>query len=507
MKTIDKIRRRTFLKLTGVTGAFLVVGCVPSSSKDTAVANLLTEEGDIKGLNQFVIIDTSGKIVLFNHRPEMGQGTYQAVPMILAEELEVDLNEVEIRHSPADKELYGNQMVVGSQSIRREYEVLRKVAAGTREILILAAAKIWEEKPEDCYAANGKVINRLGDKSLHYGDLVTTAMGIKVPESPKMKAPGDFKVIGQPLARRDIPDKVSGKTIFGLDVNVPGMLYASVERAKVFLGKLVSYDDRATLKVPGVKQVLKTKRVVWGHEREGVAVLADSYWAAEQGRKALKVEWDNGDAERHSTEKIFEKYRQDARLPGNTLHEDGDVDKALANATGVLEASYETPYQSHSPMEPMNAIVSVTEDKVEFWGSTQNPNGVRSYLANQMGMDEAQVTVNYTFMGGAFGRRSMTDVAEEAADLSRQAKVPVKVVWTRQDDLTQGPFRACSLNAFKGSLDKEGRILALEHKVICQEISNQTGDRMEAGGQLRGGINMDYAIPNFRINGVLQKHD
>ena len=284
------------------------------------------------------------------------------------------------------------------------------------------------------------------------------------------------------------------------------MLYASVQRSEVFLGKVIEYDDAEAKKIPGVKRVVKTERNVWGHKREGVAVVADNYWAAEQGRKALKIKWDNAGLEKNSSEKLFKDYREASKQPGKILHEDGDVEKVFSSSKNIIEAEYETPYQAHAPMEPMNATVSVEKDKVVFWGSTQSPNGVRSKLAEMFGMPEENVTVNYTFMGGGFGRRSMTDVAEEAANISAQVKAPVKVIWTREDDLTQGPFRACSINTFRGALDKDNNLLALEHKVTCQEIQNQTGDQMESRGQIAGGIGRDYEIPNFRINGVLRKH-
>ncbi len=231
----------------------------------------------------------------------------------------------------------------------------------------------------------------------------------------------------------------------------------------------------------GVRFVFKTQRHVWGHLREGVAVLADTYWAAVQGRKLLEVKWDNGDLESWSTKSIKEDYRKAASQDGSIFTERGNIKNAFSAAAVKIEASYETPYQTHAPMEPMNAIVHVKKDSVEFWGSTQNPNGFRSFLAKQCGVAEEDVIIHYTFMGGAFGRRSLPDVPEEAADLSMKSGAPVKVVWSREDDLTQGPFRACSLNVCKGGLDNNGNLIALEHKVICQEINNQTGDSKIAG--------------------------
>lgn len=499
----SKLPRREFLRLTAISGAFLAVGCTPGAGgKDTITAVDPTGGADIP-LNQFVVINTNGRVLLYNHRPEMGQGTYQAIPMILAEELEVDATQIEILPSAADEKRYGSQMVVGSRSIQTEFANLRNMGAAAREMLKQAAASRWQADISECRASMGEIIHSSG-KKLTYGELVEEASKLSSPENPPLKAPADFKVIGQPMARRDIPSKTNGSAVYGLDVQVPGMLHASVERSPVFLGKVVSFNDAKALAVPGVKAVVKTQRNVWGHVREGLAVVADSYWAATQGRKALEVKWDNGGLEKNTSETLLKKYKADASKKGDVLAEAGNLGAASAKGK-VVEAAYETPYQSHVCMEPMNAVVSVQEGRAEFWGSTQNPNGIRSQLARQLNIAPENVAINYTFMGGGFGRRSMTDVAEEAADISRQVEAPVKVVWTREDDLTQGPFRAASLNICRGTI-ADGKVVALEHKVVAQEIQNQTGDRNEAGRQLMGGINTEYEIPNWRVSGVLQKH-
>ncbi|MBT32514.1 MAG: hypothetical protein CMO01_22855 [Thalassobius sp.] len=498
-----KISRRRFVQLGTIAGSFLAVGCIPTSDGKEIVQNL---NGNTDySLNQFIKIGSDGVVTLFTHRPEMGQGTYQSMPMILAEELETDINAVKIEMSEANRDLYGSQMVVGSRSVASEYAVLRKMGAAAKEMLMSAAAKIWDVSPNDCYAENSMIKLKNTEKSLTYGELVEEASKLEAPQNPTLKDPKDFKVIGQPILRQDIPMKTNGSAIFGLDMKVDGMLHASIERSPVFLGKVVSFNKDEVMKITGVKDVLKTQRNVWGHEREGVAVIADSYWAALKGRKALKVEWDNQDLEQHNSQSIFDKYEEDALKDGDMLHAVGDAENTFKEGGEIIEAVYQTPYQSHVPMEPMNAIVSVEENKATYWGATQNPNGVRSQLQNQLGIAPENIEVNYTFMGGGFGRRSMTDMVEEAADLSKKMKAPVKVTWTREDDQTQGPFRACSINTLKAKLDDDGNILALEHKIVAQEIRNQTGDNMKAGGQLMGGVNTDYEIPNFSVKGVLEK--
>ncbi|HMH34928.1 MAG TPA: molybdopterin cofactor-binding domain-containing protein, partial [Puia sp.] len=506
MKSKTKIPRRTFIKLSALSGASLfAIGFLQSTGKEPEIVNLSGEDVLGTRMNAYIFIDTLGAVTIFNHRPEMGQGTFESIPMIIAEELEVDINEVNIMASPANRSLYGNQMVVGSQSIRSNYELMRKIGASAKETLVAAAARRWNVAPEECYAKNATVIHRPTDRKIKYGELAEDACKLSPPQNPKLKDPKDFTIIGSSPAKKDIPSKTNGRAVFGIDCNVKGMLYASIERSPVFLGRLIGFDDSKTKEVKGVKFVLKTQRNVWGHTREGVAVVADSYWAAAEGRKLLKIQWDNGDLESWSSQKIKEDFRTASEREGDSFKETGDFKNAFDHAAIKIEASYETPYQAHAPMEPMNAIVYAKKDSCEYWGSTQNPNGFRSQLAKQCGIPEEKVMIHYTYMGGAFGRRSLTDVPEEAADLSLKTNAPVQVIWSREDDITQGPFRACSLNKCRAALDKDGNLLALEHKVICQQIQNQTGNDDRAGAEISGGINTEYSIPNISIRGVLRQ--
>ena len=501
---MQSISRRKFIQLTSATSAFLSIGWVAEAvGDDKLIARFTSDLSKVK-LNQFISIGTDGSIILFSHRPEMGQGTYQSIPMILAEELEVDIDKVEIRASAANADLYGNQMVVGSRSIQTEFEKLRKMGAAAREMLRQAAANTWKINIEQCKATKGTVVNQTG-VVLTYGELVNEAGKLSIPENPPLKMRNEFSIIGTSVKRKDIPMKTNGEAKFGIDITVPGMLYASVERSPVFIGKVKSFNKDEVLSMPGIRHVFQTSREVFGQKREGVAVLADNYWYAQQGRKALKVEWDTQGLEKISDQTILTDSYEAAKTDGDELFGKGDVNSVFKNTKDIIEATYETPYQAHVPMEPMNAIVSVTDTEATFWGSTQNPNGIRTFLSKTYNLPESKVNINYTFMGGGFGRRSLVDVAEEAADLSKKSGTPVKVIWTREDDQTQGPFRACSLNVCRAVIDDQGNVTALEHKVIAQEIQNQTGPNMKAGRQLMGGINTDFLIPNVSVKGVLRK--
>ena len=498
------ISRRKFIQLSSMTGSYLALGYVAvAAGKEKLVAQSLSDHSGLN-LNQFILIGTDNSIVLLNHRPEMGQGTYQSIPMILAEELEVDISKIEIKPSIADSKLYGSQMVVGSRSIQTEFEKLRTMGAAAREMLRQAAANRWSVELKECIAKNGTVVNSSGNK-LTYGELVQEAAKLTPPEKPPLKSRDKFSIIGKPVSRKDIPLKTNGEAKFGIDLSVPGMLYATITHSPQFQGKVKSLNEEEVLKMPGVRKVLKTSRSVFGHQVEGVAVLADSYWNASQGRKALKVEWDTQGLEMISDETILRDSYEASKTDGDELFAKGDAAAQFANTKNVISEAYETPYQAHVPMEPMNAIVSVTDTEVTFWGSTQNPNGIRTFLSKTYNLPEEKVFINYTFMGGGFGRRSQIDLAEEAADLSKKSGAPVKLIWPREEDQTQGPFRACSLNVCRAILDDKGKVTALEHKVVAQEIQNQTGPNMKAGRQIMGGITTDYTIPNLSVKGVLQR--
>ncbi len=497
---MEALSRRTFIKVGGLAGLGLVIGI----TRNAEGLEVITGDPELASLNQFISIGTDGVVTLLNHRPEMGQGTFQSIPMILAEELDVDIEKVIIKPSAANSSLYGSQMVVGSRSIQTEFEKLRKMGAAAREILKQAAATKWGVASEQCTTKNG-IVSGPNGKTITYGEVAGDASKLTPPENPPLKKKSEFTIIGKPIRRKDIPPKLNGEAVFGIDISVPGMLHGTIERSSVFLGKVKTYNKEEVLKLPGVRFVFETSREVYGNRREGVAILADTYWQASQARKALKVTWDTLGLEKVSDQTILADAQAAAKTSGDELFGKGDVASVFAGAANVIEASYETPYQAHVPMEPMNAIVSIKSDGAEFWGSTQNPNGMRTFLAKTYGFAESAVKINYTFMGGGFGRRSMTDVVEEAADLSKKSGAPVKVIWTREDDQTQGPFRACSYNVCKAVLDGQGNVAALEHKVIAQEIQNQTGPNMKAGRQLMGGINTDLTIPNLSVKGVLMK--
>ena len=475
MTTPSKLSRRNFIRISGITGAALTLGFYNNASgKSVAVVNAATAAGKGIELNAWISIDTLGKVTIVNHRSEMGQGSFQSVPQIIAEELEVDLNEVNIVFAQGSQTLYGSQITGGSSTIRGTYKRLLNLSATAREMLLEAGAKKWGVAKSECYAERGHVIHKPTTRKLNYGALVEEASKLEPPKDVRLKDQKDYKIIRKPMPRQDTPLKTNGTAIFGMDKRLPGMLYAVVERNPRFLGKVKSFDDTAAKAVPGVKHVLKVQMNVFSHKREGVAVVADSFWSAMQGRKVLKVEWDDSGFEHHSTEQLYAKMYDDVKN-GKMLSfkTKGDVNQVYSKAASKLEAVYETPYESHSCMEPVNCIAHYKDNKCEIWGPIQGPDWVQADVAPMLGLKPEDVTVNMTFLGGGFGRKAFLDYPHEAAVISKAIDAPVQVVWTREDDMTQGPFRPGMVYQCKGSLSANGRIEGFETRIAGQNMGHQ----------------------------------
>lgn len=476
MKTTDKnLSRRNFIRLSGMTGAALTIGYyMPALGNGTG--KIITKEiADSLSLQltSWISIDKTGKVTILNHRSEMGQGSFQAVPQMVAEELEVDLNNVAIAFAPGHQSKFGSQITGGSSTVRGAYQRLLRTGATAREMLIEAAAKKWSVNKNDCYAENGFVIHRPDSKKIGYGDLVEEASKLQPPKDVKLKHRSDYKIIGKPLPRQDTPSKVNGTAEFGQDKKIKGMLYAQVERNPRFHGKVKSFDDTAARKVPGVKHVFKVQMPVFASVREGVVVVADSLWAAMQGRKALKVEWDDSGFEHMSTEQLFTRMKEDLKKTGLSQRTGGNPHSVFEKAEKKITAVYETPYESHSCMEPLSCIADVKDNTCEIWGPIQAPDWIQQDISDRLKMPPENVVVNMTFLGGGFGRKAFTDYTAEAVLISKEIKAPVQVVWTREDDMTQGPFRPGAVYECKGGLNKDGRIQSFQAKMAGQNMDHQ----------------------------------
>src|SRR2546421_284386 len=428
MNRAVKLPRRALLKGGAALGAGLVIGF--RLPLDAAAQPAQTTPG-VFAPNQWLRIDRDGIVTITNSVPEMGQGAMTATPMIIADELDADWSKIRTEQAPANPKLYanpvtGNQSYGGSRGVRDHLAMWRKAAAAAREMLMQAAASEWAVPVESVETEPGAVVHRPTGRRLLYGQLVDRAQALPVPQDPKLKTPDKFRYIGKHVHRRDTPEKVTGRGIYGVDVRLPGMLVASIERCPVFGGKVKSFDGTAAKQVKGVKQVVQVSN--------GIAVVADGFWSALQGRKALQVTWDEGPTAQVSSATITREYEAAARQPGQVARNDGDAERVLAAGGRVHEAVYQVPFLEHACMEPMNSTAQVMPDACVVWAPTQNPGGTQATAARLTGLPPEKVTVHTTLLGGGFGRRGEQDFIVDAVETSKAVGAPVKVMWTREDD-------------------------------------------------------------------------
>ncbi|HLH31332.1 MAG TPA: molybdopterin cofactor-binding domain-containing protein, partial [Terriglobia bacterium] len=405
--------RRTFLKTAAAAAGGLVIGFyLPDANEADA-------EGANGKLNAYVQIGTDDTVTLYIHKAEMGQGTVTSLSMLLAEELECDWKKIRTEFPGVDPVAFGPmQGVFGSMSIRTSWEPLRKAGAQACEMLVQAAAQKWNVPKSQCRAENNTILNIKTNDRLSYGSLAEAASKLPVPQqNVALKDPTQFKLVGKSQKRMDTPAKVSGKTTFGIDVKVPGMLYAALQRCPVFGGKPKSFDATKTKAVPGVKQVVKISN--------GVAVLADNTWAAFEGRKALSVEWDEGPLASTSSAIIRKTFADLGEKTGAVARKEGDVAAALSGPAKRIEALYEVPYLSHAPMEPLNAVAHVRQDGCDVWSGMQIQSVARQTAAMMSGLPPEKVQIHTVYLGGGFGRRGGADFVGEAVEISKVAGVPV----------------------------------------------------------------------------------
>jgi isoquinoline 1-oxidoreductase subunit beta len=492
--------RRAFLKV-GAGGAALVVGFHFSLD---AFAQEAQEKKKANPFDAWVHVGKDGTVTLITAKSEMGQGALTALPMILAEELEVDWSQVRVEQAPTNPDIYDHG-TGGSGSVTSSWLPLRQAGAAAREMLVHAAATAWNVEPATCRAEKGYVVHGPRRKRLAYGELVDAAAKLPIPDfkTVPLKNPADFHIVGQPIPRTDVPSKVDGSARFGLDVRVPGMLYAVVERCPTFGGKAARFDPAKARSLPGVRHVVEIPAVAAGaHSAGGVAVVADSTWAAIQGRKALQIEWDRGPAASESSASLRQDCERIAGQPGKVVRNEGDTQAALAGAGGKVEAVYELPFQAHATMEPMNCTVDVREDRAEAWSPTQAPDWTRSAIAQATGLPQPAITVHTTLMGGGFGRRYQADFAMEAAQVSKAVGAPVQLVWTREDDMQHGFYRPAAYHRLSGAVDAKGGAVAWHHRMVTTSISSfwDPPDRAKPeSSEIGGVVNLPYAVPNLRV--------
>ena len=471
--------RRDFLKISGLASAGLILG-IPGLNAAQTIVKLDGVAAALE-LNPFVMISPSGQITLVNSRPDMGQGSYQAVPSIIAEELEVSLDKINIIPSDGNAQ-FGSQQSGGSSTVRGLWENLRKAGATAKEMLIQAAANKWKVSPADCYAEDGKVYNKNTRASFTYGELVTDASKLEVPTEPKLKEVSEFKILGKYAKRLDVPAKVTGEAVFGIDIVVPNMFYAVTVHAPSVQGKLVSFNDVKAKAVKGVKHVLTTDHSYPGGKTKAVAVVADNYWAALKASKLLEIVWDNSQISGSiNSDQYFADMEAASKKPGVRAEETGDFDAMFAASENTLEGLYETPFLSHAAIEPVNATAHVKADgSVEVWAPIQGPDGALEETAAQLGIDKSKVKIHPTLLGGSFGRKAFMNFMAEAIDLSKQVQAPVKVIWPREEDMAQGPFRPAMMSKLRGIIGRGNSLAAFSHQAIGESIQGQHWNGIQA---------------------------
>lgn len=489
------LTRRQFLKSVSVGGAALVIAAQWPRELPAVVGEAAADAGAPEfAPSVFLRIDAGGAVTVTVARSELGQGARTVVPMLVAEELEADWSLVRVEPAIAHPERYGPMTTGGSSTVRGGWDPLRKAGAAAREMLRQAAADRWGVALGECRAEQGAVVHGPSGRRLPYGDLVGEAARLPVPQDPPLKERRDWRVIGTSPARLDTPEKVRGAARFGIDQERPGMLVAAVDRCPVFGGQARAWDAAAALAVPGVRAVQAIST--------GVAVLADSTWAAWRGREALRTAWDEGPHAALSSETIRARLAAAAATGGKPVRQDGDADAALGAAARRLEADYEVPFLAHAALEPMNCLADVRADRAEVWAPSQAPQWAQQAVAGVTGLPLDKVAVHTTLSGGAFGRRLMFDFAAEAAELSRAAQAPVKVVWTREQDMARDYYRPVSLHRMTAGLDTAGRLTAWRHLVVAPSIMAQNFPDAPADEEpdaVDGAIGWPYAVPNVQV--------
>ncbi len=500
---IRKIDRRTFLKATGITATGIVLGlqmgCSPS------------KPGVPFSPNVYLTINSDGLVTIVAHRQEMGTGIRTGLPMIVADELEADWKKVKLVQAVGDEKTFGNQNTDGSFSVRMFFEPMRKAGASARMMLEQAAANKWKVDASECKASNHEVVHSSG-KKIGFGELTEEAAKLTAPkdETIVLKKKADWKYIGKHMNLYDVPDIVKGTAIYGIDVVKPEMKYAVILRCPVAGGKVKSFSDAEAKKIDGVVKIFEMPASGFPAGLEvpqgGIVVVANSTWNAISARKALQVEWDYGVNATYDSVADLNELKAKAKKKGIVHRSNGDVDKAISSAASVLESTYVTQYLAHAPMESPNATALVKDGKCEIWAPVQHPQWVRESVAKALGLELENVTINITLLGGAFGRKSKPDFAVEAALIAKEMSgTPIKVLWTREDDLTHDYYHACSVQHISVALDKNNNVKGWSHRSAFPPIGG-TSNVQEVSPSLGelglGAIDFPYDVPHVSIEAI-----
>ncbi len=494
---LDHLSRRSLLQAGAAAGGGLMLSLrLPFAKGDAEAA-----DADGFAPNAFIRIQGDGQIVLTMPYVEMGQGTYTSIPMLIAEELEVDLKQVSLEHAPPNEQLYGNPLLGGiqatgnSNAVRAAWQPLRQAGAIARTMLVAAAAKRWNVDPASCHARSGAVLHAPTGRSIKYGELAADAARMPIPESVALKRPEDFRLIGTPAKRLDAPAKVNGTAVYGIDARPPGVKIATLAQSPVFGGRVKSVDDRAAKAVKGVRQVVRLD--------DAVAVVADHMGAAKKGLAALVIEWDDGPHAELSTGEIAAELEKATLNSAPVAQHIGNSDEAMASAVTKVEATYQVPFLAHATMEPMNCTVHVRKDGCEVWIGSQAVARAQAAAAKTAGLPLDKVVVHNHLIGGGFGRRLEADGVIRAVQIAQHVEGPVKVVWTREEDIQHDMYRPCFFDRISAGLDGKGMPIAWNHRfagssIIARWLPPAFNNGLDPD-TTEGAIDLVYALPNMHV--------
>jgi isoquinoline 1-oxidoreductase beta subunit len=501
---MNRVSRRDFMVAGAAAGGGLLVGWhIDASAGPRVAAAASADAPPIFAPNAFIRIGTDGRVTMIMGQVEMGQGMYTAMPMLLAEELEVGLDQVRLEHAPPDDKLYANPLVqfqatVGSSSVKYLYLPMRRAGAAARTMLVAAAAEQWSVDPASCRAERGAVIHSASGRRLTYGALATRAAELPVPDNVVLKRPEAFKLIGTPAKRLDTPAKVNGTAQFGIDVRLPGMKIATVAASPVLGGTVAGLDESKAKAIEGVRQIVRLDEVV--------AVVADHMWAAKRGLAALDIRWADGPHATVSTDDVVRGLAAAAETPGVVARNEGDAAAAMAGAVTTAEAVYEAPFLAHATMEPVNCTVHVRPDGCEVWTGSQVLSRAQATAAQVTGLPLEKVVVHNHLLGGGFGRRLEVDYVTQAVRIAKQVEGPVKVIWTREEDVQHDVYRPYYYDRIAAGLDGQGRPIAWTHRLVGPSILARWAppafrDGLD-GDALDGAVQLVYDIPAIRVEYV-----
>jgi isoquinoline 1-oxidoreductase beta subunit len=488
------LNRRSFLKVTAGGGALLISGYIPGLREQSTSEAAGTFEPNI-----WLKIGADDSVTIMLTQLEMGQGVMTSMPMLVAEELDIDFTKIKTEWTPADPK-YGNpnfggaQLTAGSNSVRGMWKILREAGASARAMLVTAAAQNWSVAENTLSTEKGEVVHKASNRRAKYGTLVDKAAKLPVPKTVSLKNPKDFRLLGQNTARLDIPEKVNGKAGFGIDVKRPDLLTARVVRCPVFGGKVASFNADKAKAVPGVRNVVQIS--------SGIAVVADNYWAASKGAQALEVKWNEGPLANLSSADIMKKYAMLAEQTGKIARNEGDAPAAVKGNTRAFERVFEVPFLAHACMEPMNCTADVRADRCDVWVPTQGQTASHEAAVAASKLPGKVVNIHTTYLGGGFGRRGEADFVTDAVETSKAVGKPVKVVWTREDDIQHDYYRPITYVRMWGAVDASGKPTVFMQRMVQQSLMKRLGSLPENGVDfisVDGSATLPYAIPNIRV--------